>query len=95
MNEYVYRIVITQANNNYSAYCPELPGVFTVGDTVPETLNYMLEAMQFHLEGIVEDGLPVPVPAPQLSVDEAELVGRGLANANVSAAKNRQRSRPT
>lgn len=80
MNEYVYRIVIRKAGENYSAYCPELPGVFTVGDSVPETLNYMLEAMQFHLEGIAEDGLPVPVPAPQLSSEEAELVGQGSAN---------------
>ncbi len=80
MNEYVYRIVITQLNNNYSAHCPELPGVFTVGDTVPDTLTYMLEAMQFHLEGIAEDGLPIPVPTPQLSSEETELVGHSSAN---------------
>ena len=35
--EYVYHIVIREAGENYSAYCPDLPGVFTVGDTVPET----------------------------------------------------------
>lgn len=71
MNEYIYKIVITQVNNNYSAHCPELPGVFTVGDTIPETLNYMLEAMQFHMEGLAEDGLPVPTPQP--TVEHPEL----------------------
>lgn len=57
-----YEIVIKKSGNNYSAYSPELPGVFTVGDTETETYNNMLDAIEFYIEELIADGLPVPTP---------------------------------
>ena len=58
-----YLIVIENAGTNYSAYSPDLPGCVTTGKTLDETRKNMEEAIEFHLEGLREDGLPVPSPS--------------------------------
>jgi len=58
-----YAIVIEQAEGNYSAYVPDLPGCVTTGATLEETERNMREAIAFHLEGLREDGLPIPAPS--------------------------------
>lgn len=58
-----YAIVIEQAEGNYSAYAPDLPGCVTTGATLQETERNMLEAIAFHLDGLREDGLPIPIPS--------------------------------
>ena len=58
-----YAIVIEQAAGNYSAYVPDLPGCVTTGATLEETERNMQEAITFHLEGMREDGLPIPTPS--------------------------------
>jgi len=58
-----YAIVIEQAAGNYSAYVPDLPGCVTTGATLEETEQNMQEAIAFHLEGMREDGLPIPTPS--------------------------------
>ena len=55
-----YLIVIEKAGNNYSAYSPDVLGCATTGDTREETRRNMIEALEFHLEGLVEDGDPIP-----------------------------------
>ena len=57
-----YAVVIEKAEGNYSAYVPDLPGCVAVGDTVEEVEEQIREAIQFHIEGLQEDGLPVPPP---------------------------------
>ena len=57
-----YAIVIEKAENNYSAYVPDLPGCVATGSTLEEAEAQMREAIEFHLEGLREDGLPVPPP---------------------------------
>ena len=57
-----YAIVIEKAEGNYSAYVPDLPGCIATGDTVEEVETELREAMKFHIEGMREDGLPVPEP---------------------------------
>lgn len=57
-----YAIVVEKAENNYSAYVPDLPGCVATGLTVEETEREIREAIGFHIEGLVEDGLPVPQP---------------------------------
>lgn len=57
-----YGIVIEQAEGNYAAYVPDLPGCISTGATVKETLSNIREAIMFHLEALREDGLPVPPP---------------------------------
>jgi len=55
-----YLIVIEKADGNFSAYSPDLPGCVAAGDTVEETKKLMLEAIEMHLKGMREDGLPIP-----------------------------------
>jgi len=61
-----YNVVIEAAEGNFSAYVPELPGCVAVGDTVEETLAEIKDAIEFHLEEFVRDGLPIPKPASEL-----------------------------
>jgi len=58
-----YAIVIEGSPGNYSAYAPDLPGCVSVGETRDEVVEAMKEAIQFHLDGLREDGLPIPEPA--------------------------------
>ena len=48
--------------NNYSAYPPDLPGCAATGDTLAEVQQQIKEAIEFHLEGLREEGLPIPEP---------------------------------
>jgi predicted RNase H-like HicB family nuclease len=55
-----YAIVIEKADSNYSAYVPDLPGCIATGVSISEVEAEIREAIVFHLEGLREDGLPVP-----------------------------------
>lgn len=58
-----YAIVIERAENNYSAYVPDLPGCVATGATVEEVEQQIREAIVFHLDGMREDGDPIPPPS--------------------------------
>lgn len=60
MSEYL--IVIEKADENFSAYSPDLPGCVATGDTREEAVLRMREAISLHLDGLKKDGLPVPPP---------------------------------
>jgi predicted RNase H-like HicB family nuclease len=55
-----YAIVIEKAENNYSAYVPDLPGCVATGATVKEAEQAIREAIELHLDGIREDGDSIP-----------------------------------
>jgi predicted RNase H-like HicB family nuclease len=57
-----YGVVIERANGNYSAYVPDLPECIATGATAEETEQQIREAIRFHLEGLRQDGLPIPEP---------------------------------
>ncbi len=57
-----YAVVYEWAGNNYSAYVPDLPGCVACGDTFEETRQLMKEAIELYIEGLKEDGRPVPEP---------------------------------
>lgn len=57
-----YAVVIEQGPDNLSAYVPDLPGCVTTGKTVEEIQRNIREAISFHLEGMREDGEPIPEP---------------------------------
>ena len=61
-----YAIVIEKAEGNYSAYVPDLPGCVATGATVTEVEAQIREAIEFHLEGLREDGTPIPPPASRV-----------------------------
>lgn len=55
-----YAVVIEKADGNYSAYVPDLPGCVATGATVKQVEREIKEAIRFHLDGLREDGLPIP-----------------------------------
>jgi predicted RNase H-like HicB family nuclease len=57
-----YAVVIEKAENNYSAYVPDLPGCIATGTTVGEAEQLIREAIELHLAGLREDGEPIPQP---------------------------------
>ena len=57
-----YAIVIEKGPENYSAYVPDLNGCVSTGLTVSEAEENIKEAISFHIDGLKEDGLPVPEP---------------------------------
>jgi predicted RNase H-like HicB family nuclease len=61
MNTKMYAVVFeTAPSSNWSAYVPDLPGCVSTGKTLEETEVNIREAIAFHLDGITEDGLPIP-----------------------------------
>jgi predicted RNase H-like HicB family nuclease len=58
-----YWVIIEETPSNYSAYVPDLPGCIATGKTVDETLENIRDAIRMHIEGLREDGLPVPEPS--------------------------------
>ena len=65
-----YLIILEKTTTGYSAYSPDLPGCVTTGTTASETESNMREAIEFHIEGMREEGLEIPVPATRVSYYE-------------------------
>jgi predicted RNase H-like HicB family nuclease len=65
-----YAIVIENAGTNYSAYVPDLPGCVATGATVEEAERLIREAIELHLEGMREDGTPIPPPSSRVDYVE-------------------------
>jgi predicted RNase H-like HicB family nuclease len=58
-----YAIIIERAEDGgYGAWCPDLPGVVALADSEAEVIIEMKQAVEFHIEGLREDGLPIPHP---------------------------------
>ncbi len=62
-----YAIVVEKAESNYAAYVPDLPGCIATGATVEETERLLREAIELHVEGMREDGLPIPEPSSRVN----------------------------
>ena len=60
MKMYRFLVVIEKANNNYSAYSPDLPGCVSTGATYEEVEKNMYEAIEMHIQGLLEDNLAIP-----------------------------------
>lgn len=65
-----YAVVIEKGEGNYAAYVPDLPGCVAVGDTIEETQREIQEAIEFHIEGLRADGLPIPEPSSRVEYVE-------------------------
>jgi len=65
-----YAVVIEHAGSNFSAYVPDLPGCVATGATLPETEVAIREAISFHLDGLREDGAPIPPPSSKVEYVE-------------------------
>ena len=65
-----YAIVIEDAGANYSAYVPDLPGCVATGATVEDTETAIREAIEFHLDGLRSDNIPIPRPSSKVDYVE-------------------------
>lgn len=65
-----YAVVIEQAESNYSAYVPDLPGCVATGSSIAETEQAIRVAIEFHIEGRREDGASVPQPTSRVDYVE-------------------------
>lgn len=57
-----YLVVIEQGPNGFGAHVPDLPGCIAASETREEVVRLIREAIEFHIEGLQEDGLPIPPP---------------------------------
>jgi predicted RNase H-like HicB family nuclease len=69
-----YMVVIERGETSWGAHVPDLPGCVAVGETREEVLQLIREAIELHIDGLKEDGLPVPTPS-----SEGEFVEVGAA----------------
>ena len=67
-----YLVVVEKGPSSYGAYVPDLPGCVAAADSKDEVLSLIKEAIEFHLEGMKEDGQPIPSPASTSEVIEVE-----------------------
>lgn len=58
-----YAMIIEKGERNYSAYFPDLPGCIATGETLDDVKRRMREALELHVRGMREDGLPIPEPS--------------------------------
>jgi predicted RNase H-like HicB family nuclease len=69
-----YMVVVEHGTASWGAHVPDLPGCVAVGESREEVLRLIREAIEFHIDGLKEDGLPVPAPR-----SEGEFVDVGAA----------------
>jgi len=58
-----YAVIIEKGEKSYGAYVPDLPGCVAVGKTKRQVLKLIREAIELHLDGMRQEGIPVPAPA--------------------------------
>ena len=58
-----YIVIVEKGEHSFGAYVPDLPGCIAAAETKTEVLQLIREAIEFHLEGLQEDGFPVPRPS--------------------------------
>ena len=65
-----YLVIVEKGPSSYGAYVPDLPGCVAVGETRAEVTRLIHEAMEFHIEGLLDNGQAVPPPASQAELVE-------------------------
>jgi predicted RNase H-like HicB family nuclease len=70
VNAVRYAVVIEQAETNFSAYVLDLPGCVATGDTAEDAEKAIREAIEFHLEGMRQDGTSIPLPSSRVDYVE-------------------------
>ena len=66
-----YAIVIERGDTSYGAYVPDLPGCVAVGETLEDVEQLIREAIQFHIDGLGKEGMPIPEPTSRVEYVEA------------------------
>jgi predicted RNase H-like HicB family nuclease len=67
-----YTVIYERGPTSWGAYVPDLPGIITVDDSRDEVGRLIQEAIEFHLEGMREEGLTVPAPSSFAGIVEVD-----------------------
>ncbi len=67
-----YLVIVEKGPSSYGAHVPDLPGCIAVGETKDEVLTLIREAIEFHLDGMKQDGEPIPPPSSTSELVEVE-----------------------
>ena len=67
-----YMVVVEHCETSWGAHVPDLPGCVAVGETRQEVLRLIREAIEFHIDGLRQDGVPVPPPSSEGEFVEVE-----------------------
>ena len=67
-----YAVIIEEGATSIGAYVPDLPGCVAVGESREEVMQLIQEAIEFHLEGLREEGQPIPLPASSIEYIEVQ-----------------------
>ncbi len=65
-----YMVILEKGPASYGAYVPDLPGCVAAGETKAEVVKLIQEAIEFHIEGLQEEGLPIPEPSSAIEYVE-------------------------
>ncbi len=65
-----YAVVVEKGETSFGAYVPDLPGCIAAAETKEEVLKLIHEAIEFHVEGLREDGEPIPEPSSSIEYVE-------------------------
>jgi predicted RNase H-like HicB family nuclease len=65
-----YAVIIEEGENSFGAYVPDLPGCAAVAETKEELMELIQDAIDFHIDGLREDGHPVPEPSSSVEYVE-------------------------
>lgn len=65
-----YAVIVEEGENSFGAHVPDLPGCVAIADTKKELLKLIQEAIEFHLEGLRENGQPIPPPSSSVEYVE-------------------------
>ncbi len=67
-----YLVIIEKGPTSFGAYVPDLPGCVAAGETKEEVLALIRDAIEFHIEGLKQEGEPIPVPSSSGELVEVE-----------------------
>lgn len=65
-----YAVIVEEGENSFGAYVPDLPGCVAVAESRKEVLELIQEAIEFHIEGLLEEGQPLPEPSSSIEYVE-------------------------
>ena len=65
-----YAVIVEEGKGSFGAHVPDLPGCVAVADTREEVMQLIQEAIEFHLEGLKDDGQPIPPPTSSVEYVE-------------------------
>ena len=67
-----YLVVVEKGSSSYGAHVPDLPGCIAAGETREEVLSLIREAIEFHIEGLKQEGQPIPAPTSTSELVEVQ-----------------------